>query len=56
MTSPALAKLLGPKSTEPQPMEWITLRHRLGHRRLCQSTRVGRRRRLWGALALAPRL
>ena len=26
MTSPALAKLLGPKPTEPQPIEWIKVR------------------------------
>ena len=47
MTSPALAKLLGPKSSEPQPIEWIRLRrdatdsprHRLGHRRLGQCCR-----------------
>ena len=34
MTSPALAKLLGPKPTEPQPIEWIKVRRHAPYVRL----------------------
>ena len=34
MTSPALEKLLGPKPTEPQPMEWIKVRRHAPYVRL----------------------
>ena len=36
MTSPALAKLLGPKPTEPQPIEWMKVR-------LCAACSAGMR-------------
>ena len=34
MTSPALTKLLGPKPTEPQPIEWIKVRRHAPYVRL----------------------
>ena len=34
MTSPALAKLLGPKPTEPQSIEWIKVRRHAPYVRL----------------------